>query len=140
MAPLVDEMLQRISAEVGRYERVIAYWPVFGPQLEGAVCAALRETTAAVTRQCGLAQVRTDGRPGAKFGGDERCPPIPHRCMPRIRQALLCLKHRQDTLCFQLLSLFISAAPGKACRLTCIHIVPEAHAAHSANLVGFATG
>ena len=57
MAPLVDEMLQRISAEVARYERVINYWPMFGPTLEGAVCAALRETTASVTRQCGLAQV-----------------------------------------------------------------------------------
>lgn len=57
MAPLVDEMLQRIAAEVGRYERVIIYWRVFGPQLEGAVCAAMRETTASVTRQCGLAQV-----------------------------------------------------------------------------------
>lgn len=57
MAPLVDEMLQRIGSEVGRYERVIAYWQVFGPLLEGAVCASLRETTGAVTRQCGLSQV-----------------------------------------------------------------------------------
>ena len=57
MAPLVDEMLQRIAAEVARYERVITYWPVFGPALEGAVCVSLRETTASVTRQCGLAQV-----------------------------------------------------------------------------------
>ena len=57
VAPLVDEMLSRIEAEVRRYERVITYWRVFGPQLEGAVCASLRETTAAVTRQCGLAQV-----------------------------------------------------------------------------------
>ena len=58
MAPLVEEMLQRIGGEVGRYERVIAYWHVFGPLLEGAVCASLRETTGAVTRQCGLSQVR----------------------------------------------------------------------------------
>ena len=58
MAPLVEEMLQRIGGEVARYERVITYWPVFGPLLEGAVCAALREATGAVTRQCGLAQVR----------------------------------------------------------------------------------
>lgn len=57
MAPLVEEMLQRIGGEVGRYERVIAYWHVFGPLLEGAVCASLRETTGAVTRQCGLSQV-----------------------------------------------------------------------------------
>lgn len=59
MAPLVEEMLQRISGEVGRYERVITYWHVFGPLLEGAVCASLRETTGAVTRQCGLSQART---------------------------------------------------------------------------------
>ncbi|KAL3142941.1 hypothetical protein ABBQ38_003227 [Trebouxia sp. C0009 RCD-2024] len=54
IAPLVGEMLQRIQAEVARYERVISYWPSFGPSLEGAVCAALRTTTAAVSRQCGL--------------------------------------------------------------------------------------
>ena len=47
-------MLQRIQAEVARYERVITYWPTFGPSLEAAVCAALRTTTAAVSRQCGL--------------------------------------------------------------------------------------
>lgn len=54
IAPLVGEMLQRIQAEVARYERVITYWPTFGPSLEAAVCAALRTTTAAVSRQCGL--------------------------------------------------------------------------------------
>ncbi|DBB16594.1 TPA: hypothetical protein ACH3X3_014851 [Trebouxia sp. C0006] len=54
IAPLVGEMLQRIQAEVARYERVITYWPSFGPSLEAAVCAALRTTTAAVSRQCGL--------------------------------------------------------------------------------------
>lgn len=54
IAPLVGEMLQRIQGEVARYERVISYWPSFGPSLEGAVCAALRTTTAAVSRQCGL--------------------------------------------------------------------------------------
>ena len=57
-APLVEEMLQRIGGEVARYERVITYWPVFGPLLEGAACSALREATGAVTRQCGLAQAR----------------------------------------------------------------------------------
>ena len=50
-------MLQRIQAEVTRYERVITYWPSFGPSLEAAVCAALRTTTAAVSRQCGLMPV-----------------------------------------------------------------------------------
>ena len=57
LAPLVAEMLQRIQAEVARYERVVTYWPSFGPSLEGAVCAALRTTTAAVSRQCGLMPV-----------------------------------------------------------------------------------
>lgn len=57
LAPLVAEMLQRIQAEVQRYERVITYWPSFGPSLEAAVCAALRTTTAAVSRQCGLLPV-----------------------------------------------------------------------------------
>lgn len=54
IAPLVGEMLQRINSEVQRYERVITYWPAFGPDLEGAVCASLRATTAAVSKQCGL--------------------------------------------------------------------------------------
>ena len=36
VAPLVEEMLQRVSSEVNRYERVVTYWPVFGPLLEGA--------------------------------------------------------------------------------------------------------
>ncbi|KAK9806759.1 hypothetical protein WJX72_001747 [[Myrmecia] bisecta] len=58
VAPLVGEMLQRIQSEVNRYERVITYWPIFGPQLEGAVCTILRETTAAVSRQCGLIPVQ----------------------------------------------------------------------------------
>ncbi|CAL8462927.1 g2461 [Coccomyxa elongata] len=87
VAPLVEEMLQRIGGEVARYERVIAYWHVFGPLLEGAVCASLRETTGAVTRQCGLSQVRGDEQrynghapPGVhprttpKFASDDRSP------------------------------------------------------------------
>lgn len=65
MAPLVEEMLARIAGEVGRYERVVTYWPVFGPLLEGAVCAALREATGAVSRQCGLAQARPPALPSA---------------------------------------------------------------------------
>ena len=56
-------MIDRLSREVNRYERVITYWPVFAPQLEGAACAALRDTTSAVSRQCGLAHVpREDKR------------------------------------------------------------------------------
>lgn len=56
VAPLVEEMLHRLDAEIMRYERVIQYWPVFGPLLEGAVCAVLRDATGAVARQCGLTQ------------------------------------------------------------------------------------
>ena len=57
MAPLVEEMLQRLNSEVNRYDRVITFWHQFGPDLEAAVCTVLRETTAAVTRQCGLVAV-----------------------------------------------------------------------------------
>jgi len=63
VAPLVEEMLARIAGEVGRYERVVTYWPVFGPLLEGAVCAALREATGAVSRQCGLGLVGLSAPP-----------------------------------------------------------------------------
>ncbi|KAK9868824.1 hypothetical protein WJX84_006782 [Apatococcus fuscideae] len=61
VAPLVEEMLQRLNSEVNRYDRVITFWHQFGPDLEAAVCTVLRETTAAVTRQCGL--VAVDGPP-----------------------------------------------------------------------------
>ena len=61
VAPLVEEMLARLDSETQRYERVIQYWPVFGPLLEGAVCAVLRESTAAVARQCGLSQAQSHG-------------------------------------------------------------------------------
>ncbi|KAK9868912.1 hypothetical protein WJX84_002762 [Apatococcus fuscideae] len=57
VAPLVEEMLQRLNSEVNRYDRVISFWHQFGPDLEAAVCTVLRETTAAVTRQCGLVAV-----------------------------------------------------------------------------------
>ena len=50
-------MIDRLGREVNRYERVINYWPVFAPQLEGAACAALRDTTSAVSRQCGLSHI-----------------------------------------------------------------------------------
>ena len=72
IAPLVEEMLDRLGREVDRYERVVQYWPVFGPQLEGAACAALRDTTSAVSRQCGLTQVtREEARrqPGSYLRG-----------------------------------------------------------------------
>jgi len=78
VAPLVEEMLARIAGEVGRYERVVTYWPVFGPLLEGAVCAALREATGAVSRQCGLGQVGLPALPSAT-----RPPPPPPPTSPR---------------------------------------------------------
>ena len=66
VSPLVEEMLQRLDAEILRYERVIQYWPVFGPLLEGAVCAALREITTGVLRQCGASSPA--GPPAAPQG------------------------------------------------------------------------
>ena len=70
-APLVEEVLALTGAEVGRYERVVTYWPLFAPAVEGAACAALREATAAVSRQCGLTQVPDGG------GGGGGPPPLP---------------------------------------------------------------
>lgn len=73
MSPLVEEMLQRLDAEILRYERVIQYWPVFGPLLEGAVCAALRETTSGVLHQCGVSHTGTPHtaapQPPQRLGG-----------------------------------------------------------------------
>lgn len=57
VAPVVDELLALAAGEVGRYERVVRYWPAFAPDVEGAVCAALRAATGAVSRQCGLTRV-----------------------------------------------------------------------------------
>ena len=57
-APLLGEMLHDIQTELQRYERVVNYWPVCAPLLEEAVCAVLRDVTAAVTRQCGLMPAR----------------------------------------------------------------------------------
>ncbi len=58
MAPLVHEMLRHVAAEMGRYDRVISHWPIFGPYLEAAMCIVLRAVIAAVSRQCGMVQVR----------------------------------------------------------------------------------
>lgn len=54
VAPLVEEMLSAIEGEMGRYERIITHWSVYGPDLEKCVTSALRDTTIAVSRQCGL--------------------------------------------------------------------------------------
>ena len=58
VAPLVEEMLSAIEGEMGRYERIITYWPVFGPDLEKCVTGALRESTISVSRQCGLVNTK----------------------------------------------------------------------------------
>ena len=75
VAPLVDELLALAGAEVGRYERVVRYWPEFGADVEGAACAALRAATAAVSRQCGLAQVPAGGDALPTHPGSARVAP-----------------------------------------------------------------
>jgi hypothetical protein len=73
VAPLVHEMLQHVFAEMGRYARVIAHWPIFGPYLEAAMCIVLRTIIAAVSRQCGMVQVRCS--PGCCCRTGCRSPP-----------------------------------------------------------------
>jgi hypothetical protein len=58
VAPICHEMLRAIVGEMGRYERVITHWPLFGPYLEAALCVVLRSIVAAVSRQCGMTRVR----------------------------------------------------------------------------------
>jgi hypothetical protein len=66
-APIVGAALAAIDREASRYERVIAHWPLFGPYLEAALCAALRAAALAASRQCG-------GGGGAAGGKDGRSP------------------------------------------------------------------
>ena len=68
MAPLVEEMLAATEGEMSRYERIITYWPTYGPDLEKAVTGALREATMGVSRQCGLMQTK-DGPPAPPPAG-----------------------------------------------------------------------
>ena len=58
MLPLVPAMLGRLEAELAMYQRVVTYWPQFGPSLEHGICAVLRDTVSATSRQCGLVQVQ----------------------------------------------------------------------------------
>ncbi|KAL6780540.1 CGL46 [Auxenochlorella protothecoides x Auxenochlorella symbiontica] len=67
VSPLVEEMTSASEREMARYERIITYWPMYGPDLERAVTGALRDATAAVSRQCGL--VQTKDAPGTPEGG-----------------------------------------------------------------------
>lgn len=57
MLPLVPAMLGKLEAELALYQRILTYWPQFGPSLEYGICAALRDTVSATSRQCGLVQV-----------------------------------------------------------------------------------
>lgn len=66
VAPICHEMLRAIVSEMGRYERVITHWPLFGPYLEAALCVVLRSIVAAVSRQCGMTRVRNG--PGDGMG------------------------------------------------------------------------
>jgi hypothetical protein len=55
--PLVPAMLGRLEAELAMYQRIVIHCPQFGPSLEYSICAVLRDTTSATSRQCGLVQV-----------------------------------------------------------------------------------
>jgi hypothetical protein len=55
--PLVPAMLGKLEVELAMYQRILTYWPQFGPSLEYGICAALRDTISATARQCGLVQV-----------------------------------------------------------------------------------
>jgi hypothetical protein len=55
--PLVPAMLGRLEAELAMYQRIVIHCPQFGPSLEYGICAVLRDTTSATSRQCGLVQV-----------------------------------------------------------------------------------
>ena len=61
-------MLHSIGTESQRFERIVNYWPVYAPQLEGAICTLLRAVTAAITRQCGLLPSMQLYRPATSFG------------------------------------------------------------------------
>ena len=58
VAHLVEDMLNAVQSEMGRYQRIITYWPCYGSDLERAVTGALREATTGVSRQCGLVQIK----------------------------------------------------------------------------------
>lgn len=57
MLPLVPSILEAMDGEMAQYQRLIVFWPQFGPLLEASMCAALRDTITATSRQCGLVQV-----------------------------------------------------------------------------------
>lgn len=69
VAPICHEMLRAVVGEMGRYERVITHWPLFGPYLEAALCVVLRSIVAAVSRQCGMTRIRSGPADGPSGNG-----------------------------------------------------------------------
>ena len=57
MLPLVPEMLEALQEEMAQFQRLVTYWPQFGPALESSMCTVLRDATGATSRLCGLIQV-----------------------------------------------------------------------------------
>ena len=87
VAQLVEDMLSAVQSEMGRYQRIITYWPMYGPDLERAVTDALREATMGVSRQCGLVQIKVGGlAAGAGWWVVAACLPD---CLPACLPAYL---------------------------------------------------
>ncbi|EFJ52891.1 hypothetical protein VOLCADRAFT_102849 [Volvox carteri f. nagariensis] len=82
VAPLVRDMLDRTWAELTLYERVIKNWPLFGPQLEAALCDVLRTVQGSLNRICaGASNVTMLQQPGGSphvNGAHRRAPSGPH--------------------------------------------------------------
>lgn len=61
--PLVPELLEALQEEMAQFQRLVTYWPQFGPALESSMCTVLRDATGATSRLCGLIQVLPVLRP-----------------------------------------------------------------------------
>ncbi|MEW5306322.1 MAG: hypothetical protein WDW36_008792 [Sanguina aurantia] len=77
VAPLVSAMIERANTELQLYERVVKYWPGFGPHLEGAMCRVVRAICVSLTRVC-----NGDGAAGA--AGPTAGNPHPARRSPNV--------------------------------------------------------
>eukprot|EP00803_Ostreobium_quekettii_P008071 evm.model.scf_392.11 EVM.evm.TU.scf_392.11 scf_392:73995-87831(+) len=51
---LVEEMMGHLDKELGRYERIVRYWRIFGPRLERMASDVIRCIVASVSNQCGM--------------------------------------------------------------------------------------
>lgn len=76
VAPICHEMLRHVVNEMHRYERVITYWPLFGPYIEAALCVVLRSIIGAVSRQCGMTRVRGAPADTAAGAGSAKSSPF----------------------------------------------------------------